>query len=850
MANTHAFEPPPLENEKACLTVVRADEANAPTAPNDRELKIEIGHVLFLDVVGYSKLLIHAQSELLQQLNEIVRATPQFRAANAAGKLLRLPTGDGMVLVFRDSPEAPLRCAIEIGEALRAHGGIELRMGIHSGPVNEVIDVDGRANVAGAGINIAQRVMDCGDAGHILLSKHVAEDLEHYVRWQPHLHPLGDYEAKHGAIISVVNFFTETAGNSAPPAKLAHSRVSGRSRRRRVDRPASRPSTSFMSLLLTGVSLLAVIWFFTHPPSRDSRGGAGSAAPTVPSLAAIPEKSIAVLPFENLSAAKETAYFADGIQDEILTDLAKIADLKVISRTSVMQYKTIRARNLREIGRQLGVAHVLEGSVEQFGNRIRVNAQLIDARTDAHLWAQVYDRDLKDIFAIQSEIAKAIADQLQAKLSPREKAAIRQASTTDLVAERLYRQALEESGLASNPDAKAPLLKTVVLLEEAIARDPHFIQAYGLLATSHLDLYWEGFDHTPARLALARTTIEQAEKIAPDAGSVHIVKGDYAYVAFRDYDTAQAELLIARKTMPNNAVIYIRSATIERRLGHWDASLRDFEKGVSLDPRNFRYLIETAFTYQVLRRFPEAAQTYTRALSVAPQDYFARTQLAEIEFFARADLPLWRAQIDRVLAEDPTSATTIANSLFNCALAERDRDALRRAIEAIRPDGLRDPYNNSLYSRPWFIGLAARALGDAAGAKAAFTKARAIEEKAVQAEPAYAAAWSRLGLIDAGLGRNNEAQREGLRACELLPVAKDALDGPSYITNLALIYAWTGEKDRALDQLARSAALPGGITYGELKKMPQWDPLRGDPRFEKIVASLEPAAPAGAKRAQ
>lgn len=834
MANIRVLKSPSPEECGALWTGAKDAEANAISADGG-ELKIEIGHVLCIDVVGYSKLLIQAQSALLRQLNDIVRATPQSRFAEAAGKLLRLPTGDGMVLVFRDNPEAPLRCAIEIAQALGDDPAIPLRMGIHSGPVNEVTDVNGRANIAGAGINIAQRVMDCGDAGHILLSKRVADDLEHFARWQPHLHALGECEAKHGVVLSVVNFFADHIGNPASPA--AFTRAKTRRGFRNSATRALRPSSSVLPLLVIGGSLVALFWFIAHPPLPRSNVPAARVADA---FAAVPEKSIAVLPFENMSADKDTEFFADGVQDEILTDLAKVADLKVISRTSVMQYKVVRARNLREIGRQLGVAHVLEGSVQRDGNRLRINAQLIDARTDAHIWAQVYDRKVSDVFAIQSEIAKAIADQLQAKLSPQEKAALRHSSTTDLVAEKLYRQAWQKLELASNPDAKTPLLQAVALLQEAVTRDPNYIEAYGLLATAHLDLYWQGFDHTPARLALAHDTIEQAEKIAPDSASVHIIKGDYAYCAFRDYDTAQAELLLAKKTMPNSAVIDIRSATVERRLGKWEDALRDLEKGVSLDPRNFRYLIETAFTYQVLRRFPEAAKTYARALSVDPQDYFARTQLAEIAFFARAELPPWRAEINRVLAEDPTAATAIANSLFNCALAERDRDGLRRALEAIRPEGLRHPYNNTLWSREWFVGLAARSLGDEAGAKKAFTAARAIEEKAVSDQPAYAAAWTRLGLIDAGLGRKEEAQREGLRACELLPISKDALDGPSYITNLAIIYAWTGDKNRALAELARSAALPAGVTYGELKRDPQWDALRGDPRFEKITDSLAP----------
>ncbi len=505
-----------------------------------------------------------------------------------------------------------------------------------------------------------------------------------------------------------------------------------------------------------------------------------------------------------------------------------------------MQYKTVRARNLREIGRQLGVAHVLEGSVQRAANRIRVNAQLIDARTDAHLWAQTYDRDLADVFAIQSEIAQTIADQLQARMSPSEKAAIAQPPTTDPVAQRLYAQALQLSELASNPGGKEALLQAITLLDEALARDPHFLDAYGLLSAAHIDLYWGGFDHTAARLELARAAIERAAAINPDAGDVHLMHANYAYKAFRDYDRARAELELARKTLPNAAIVYVLTASIDRRQGHWSESAQNWERSVSLDPRNFRFVVETAFTYQAQRRFDESAHTFERALSVIPTDHFARAQLAQIPFFEYADVQSWGTKLSAIINEDPKAATEIGNDLVNCALAERDSALATRALQSIRAEGLPDSYNNSLWARDWFVGLAARTFGDEAKAHAAFTAARAIETKIVRDQPDYAPAWSRLGLIDAGLGRKEDAIREGRRACELLPVTKDAMDGPSYITNLAMIYAWTGEKDLALEQLAISAKIPAGVTYGELKLYPQWDSLRGDPRFGKIVASLAP----------
>ena len=795
------------------------------------DLQLEIAHVLFVDIVGYSKLLINEQNECLATLNQIIRNTDAFRVAEAAGKLIRLPTGDGMALAFTSTPDAPVRCALQAGNALKDHPELKMRMGIHSGPVSGITDVNDGSNVTGAGINLAQRVMDCGDAGHILLSKRVAEDLAQYRHWQPYLHDLGECAVKHGDIVSLVNLYNNEVGNPAVPTKLAVSQAKHSTAHGTSDRLAR--------LLVGGALALAAIvigFNFFFPPSAK----VSVSTPDAAIVSSVPEKSIAVLPFENLSANQETEFFTDGVQDEILTNLAKVADLKVISRTSVMQYKTVRTRNLREIGRQLGVAHVLEGSVQRAANRIRVNAQLIDARTDAHLWAQTYDRDLADVFAIQSEIAQTIADQLQARMSPREKAAIAQPPTTDPVAQRLFAQALQLSELASDPDGKEALLQAITLLDETLARDPYFLSAYALLSAAHIDLYWQGFDHTAARLELARAAIERAAAVNPDAGDVHLMQANYAYKAFRDYDRARAELELARKTLPNDAVVYALTAPIDRRQGRWSESTQNSERSVSLDPRNFRYLVETGFSYQALRRFDESAHMFERALSVIPTDHFARAQLAQIPFFEYADVQTWRTQLSAIINEDPQATTDIANGLFYCALAGRDPALATRALQSIRAEGLPDTYNNSLWARDWFVGLAARTFGDEAKAHAAFTSARAIEEKIVRDQPDYAPAWSRLGLIDAGLGRKEDAIREGRRACELLPVAKDAMDGPSYIVNLATIYAWTGEKDLALGQLEIAAKIPAGVTYGELKLYPQWDSLRGDPRFDKIVASLAP----------
>ena len=459
------------------------------------DLQLEIAYLLLIDVVGYSKLLVNEQIELLDKLNRLVRSTASFQAAESNNKLIRVPTGDGMALIFFRSPEEPARCAIEISEALKTHPDIQLRMGVHSGPINQVTDVNDRVNVAGTGINVAQRVMDCADAGHILLTKHVADDLAQYRHWQPYLHDLGEYEVKHGLRLHLVNLYKDGLGNAALPEKLRRGKRWKHTSNATV-RPVNAPRwpkwALFVALLLSAVALALSCIIFLHRGSKiSSQVTAGNT--TIP----ISEKSVAVLPFENLSEDKANAYFADGVQDEILTDLAKVADLKVISRTSVMQYKNLATRNLREIAQQLGVAHVLEGSVQRTGNRVRVSAQLIDARTDMHLWAEHYDRDLADVFAIQSEIAKKIADQLQAKISPSEKAAIEKAPTTDLAAFDLYERAKALWADVTDPlHAKENLPQAARLLDEAVARDPQFLLAWCLLSRVHGALYWTGHDRT------------------------------------------------------------------------------------------------------------------------------------------------------------------------------------------------------------------------------------------------------------------------------------------------------------------------------------------------------------------
>src|SRR5512132_134323 len=467
------------------------------SAETKKEIQLEIAHVLFIDIVGYSKLSINDQHAAVEELNRIVRASEQFQRAEAADRLIRIPTGDGMALVFYISPEAPAQCAVEISRGLKEHPRLQVRMGIHSGPVSGVVDVNERANLAGAGINMAKRVMDCADAGHILLSHHVAEDLAEYERWRPFLHDIGTFEVKHGMRVSVTNLYSEEIGNPRLPSKLQAVR-----KHRAHVRWAE-----IAAALLVLSAIIAGVFFFARRPTT--------------SALRVLDKSIAVLPFDNRSSDKENAYFTDGVQDEVLTNLAKIADLKVISRTSVLQYKSGVARNLREIAQQLGVANVVEGSVQRSGNRVRVNAQLVDARTDAHLWAQTYDRDLADVFAIQSEIAKTIADQLQAKLSLSEKSAIEQAPTTDITAFNLYSHAKNLFLTAfAGANGRTDLLQAADLLKQAVTRDPLFFQAYCQLAFTEINIYGI-VDHSPEHLAQAEAALQSAARLRPDAGETH-----------------------------------------------------------------------------------------------------------------------------------------------------------------------------------------------------------------------------------------------------------------------------------------------------------------------------------------
>jgi serine/threonine-protein kinase len=625
---------------------------------------------------------------------------------------------------------------------------------------------------------------------------------------------------KHGVRVGVTNLYSDEVGNLQLPKKL-----------QAVKKHRTHVRWAAVAIGLLVVAALAAAVFYL------SRKGPAH------SLATAVEKSIAVLPFENLSEEKANAFFTEGVQDEILTHLARIADLKVISRTSVMQYKTGAPRNLREIGQQLGVAHVVEGSVQRAANKVRVIAQLIDARTDAHLWAQTYDRDLADVFAIQSEIAKAIADQLQAKLSPNEKKAIEQPPTTDLAAFDLYSRAKSLVLTAGfSVTAEPDLRKAIELLDEAVKRDPSFFDAYCQLAYAHVYFYGVRGDHTPARLALAEAALQAATRLRPDAAETHLARAQYLYHGLRDYAGALAELEIARRGLPNDPRLFEWTGYILRRRGQQEEGLRNLLRAAELDPRNFFTLQQIALSYQNLGRYAESIAALDRALTILPDNTEMRAIRGELYIYWKADTRPLHQTIDAILAQGSSAIATVADNWFACALAERDPGAGERALVALGDNPCWTDSAITL-SRSFGEGLLARMTKDEARARTAFEAARAQQEKIVQAQPDYGPALCVLGLIDAALGRKDLALDEGRRAIALTPVEKDVFNGSFVLQYFAITAAWAGEKELALQQLEAGLRAPAAslmLSYGALKLFPVWDPLRGDPRFEKIVNSLAP----------
>ena len=791
------------------------------------DLQLEIAYLLLIDVVGYSKLLVNEQIELLHELNRLVRSTASFQAAENNNKLIRVPTGDGMALIFFRSPEEPARCAIEISEALKTHPDIQLRMGVHSGPINQVTDVNDRVNVAGTGINVAQRVMDCADAGHILLSKHVADDLAQYRHWQPYLHDLGEYEVKHGLRVHIVNLYKDGLGNPALPEKLkrrARWKQRGTATVKPVRAPAW-PKTLLLIVLVLSAFALATSFFILFRR--------GTQPPTV-----IPEKSIAVLPFENRSEEKANAYVADGIQDEILTRLSKIADLKVISRTSTQHYKSA-PENLPDIARQLRVAHILEGSVQKSGDAVRVNVQLIRAANDSHLWADTFDRKLTDIFSVESDIAKAIADQLRARLTGREEQDIAAKPTDNPEAYDAYLRGLAYT-LKPGGVSPANSLGAEKHLREAVRLDPKFALAWALLSIVESRGYiTAALQPTVARRDEARLTAETALTLQPNLGEALYAVGYYHYAGPKDYDTAVRYFEQARQLLPNGSRIPESLGYVARRRGQWDQSETYFNEAERLDPRNVNLLGQHAASYIALRRFPEALRKLDDVLNITPSDVDTIAQKAGVAQ-GEGDLPRASALL-APLQPGPDDPTPLAAQAYQAILEHRTAQIISRLKEILtKPDPALGYFNGAL--RFW-LGWAQDVAGDHAAAQTSWRDARRELESFLKEQPENYSLIGFLALTNTRLGDKAAALALAERAMAAIPIEKDTLLGPYPIDILARVAAQTGEHDRAIAALEKLLSIPYSgpipenvpLTPALLRLDPMFDALRNDPRFQKLA---------------
>ena len=663
--------------------------------PSERsaDVKFEIGHVLFIDIVGYSKLLINEQSEQIQKLKEIVRGTEQVRLAEAEGKLVRLPTGDGGALVFRNSPEAPVLCALEISEELKKYPELRVRMGIHSGPVNEITDLNEQANIAGAGINTAQRVMDCGDTGHILLSKRVADDLEQYPQWRALLHDLGDCEVKHGARLQIVNLYTDEVGNAAVPARFETkktSRLSGK-------RPSIFQIALIVSILLLCLGIPALVFTPAILKSHRSTPKTGTVAPALAG-SAIPEKSIAVLPFENLSEEKTNAYFAEGIQDEILTRLAKIADLKVISRTSTQKYKSA-PDNLREIAQQLGVATILEGSVQKAGDEVRITVQLIRALSDSHLWAETYDRKLLDTFGVESEVAQKIASSLKAKLTGSEQRAIAAQPTANPEAYQLYLKGRFFWNKRTGEDLKTAL----DYFQKAVAADPNYANAYAGEADACLliPLFSAGTpkEYFPKAKAAAQHAIELDETSAEG----HAALGQLLSFDL-DFTGSEKEFQRAIELNPNYATAHHwYGNTFLANVGRFDEAIAEGKRAVELDPLSLIINADLGSTLMWARRFDEAIAQQRRTLALDGNFYYAHWNLGEALYY-KGDVAGAIAEYEkaRSLEEDPETLGLLGQAYAKTGRKEEALKILAELNEVARRD----------YVRPELFAIIYIGLGD------------------------------------------------------------------------------------------------------------------------------------------
>ena len=788
------------------------------------EVRFEIGHVLFIDIVGYSKLLITQQSEQLDTLKRIVRGTEQFRAADAEGKLLRLATGDGGALVFRTTPEAPVLCALEIARELKNHPELRVRMGIHSGPVNEITDLNEQANIAGAGINMAQRVMDCGDNGHILLSKRVADDLAQYPRWRSFLHDLGKCEVKHGVRIDVVNFYGDGIGNPQPPKRFQIFQKHG---------------ARFGWIAIAAAVLVVALLAFQFTRTRKV-ATVELPKETAPAAAAT-DKSVAVLPFENLSSDKENAFFAQGIQDEIITTLSRISGLRVISRTSTAHYSSA-PENLPEIARQLRVTHLLEGSVQRAGDRVHINVQLIRADNDAHLWAQSYDRQLTDIFGVEAEVAKSIADSLQARLSPQEKERVETKPTTNADAYVLYLRGREYQ---TRPDNLLQDFKSAInLFDQAVKLDPKFALAHARLSAT-VSIVYHFYEPIEAWRLRAENEALESLRLQPNLGEGHLALGLYHYYVEGDYEAALRELALATEALPNDGDVGLYTAAVQRRSGNFTQALAAYQHAEQLDPRNSITLYDASQTYFGLRDWRTAAERMDRVLALFPDSFNVRIQRAYVEFFWKGSTAPIKAALQSLPPNlDPDGVVTFAR--WDVSLMDRDTNGAEKALANSPLDTITSQTGVPL-PKSYLQGCADLVRGDTAKAQTEFEAARPAIEKLVAESPRSGTRRAQLGLLYAFLGRKEDALREGKRAMELVPIAHDIIEGAVVEAFYTMICAHLGLTDEAISRIERLLTTPFALDYddasialSDLRTRWEWDPLRSDPRFQKILASPEP----------
>ncbi len=636
-----------------------------------KEIQLEIAHVLFTDIVGYSKLPIHKQRALVERLGEVVRGTDEFQAAETAGRLITIPTGDGITLVFYHSPEAPVECALEISRALKQHPEVQLRMGIHSGPVSGVIDAVGKANVAGAGINMAQRVMDCGDAGHILLSKHVAEDLEEYPHWQPHLHELGECEVKHGVRVSVVNLYTEELGNPAVPEKLKAARVAAAAQRKR---------TAFRWVSSAVLALLAVIAVIGFLLFRNRR-------PLTKVESSIPQKSIAVLPFSDLSQTKDQEYFCDGISEELLDSLAKIEGLRVMARTSSFAFKGKNV-SVEEIAAKLGVQHILEGSLRRDGNRIRLTAQLINARDGFHLWSQTYERELQGVFAVQDEITSAIVEALKVKLALAPPARV--PVNTD--AHDLYLQGLYHSNKSSEED----LRKAVGLFQQALEKDPNFSRAWTGIAKAWnwlADEYVKPLEGYSA----AETAAKKALALDPGDAYARSFLAEAKWVLKWDVPGAIAEIERALAIDPNCSQAHFLLSALRQLQGDCPAALAEIRTTEQLDPLSAQVTSWATGLRIKCDRVEEALASAQRTIELDPGYLYGGSPLAKV-YLAQGKLEEALAIYEEGARRTHRPNYALAITYAKLGRQTEAREILRQMLEARKTTYMRPDLIASIYA--------------------------------------------------------------------------------------------------------------------------------------------------------